>query len=340
MYKAESLLARPKHFSRIFIEDGAASYPLARLLLERYPQAVKVPIRHYKDILNRSNQNWDEQKASKSIILAVRKEKFLYKGSNFVQNPQYEHFYYNTLMLNCIYDCEYCYLQGMFPGAEIVIFVNQQSFKDAVIDELSRVLHLYLCISYDTDLLAFEGIVPLASEWIRFAGSHENLTIELRTKSANRGFLKELVPTQNVILAWTLSPETIAKSFEKNTPSVSARMKAVQEALALGWKVRICIDPMIDEKDFDKLYEDFILEIQNNIDFQSLYDIHIGTFRMNVQYLKQMRSLQRKNALAFYPYQVKNGVASYPQERVQAMNQTVATMLKKYLNEPKIAVWE
>ena len=35
-------------------------------------------------------------------------------------------------MFNCIYDCDYCYLQGMYPSANIVVFVNHEDFFDAV----------------------------------------------------------------------------------------------------------------------------------------------------------------------------------------------------------------
>lgn len=27
-------------------------------------------------------------------------------------------------MMNCIFDCEYCYLKGMYPSGNLVVFVN------------------------------------------------------------------------------------------------------------------------------------------------------------------------------------------------------------------------
>ena len=26
--------------------------------------------------------------------------------------------------MNCVFDCEYCYLKGMYPSANLVVFVN------------------------------------------------------------------------------------------------------------------------------------------------------------------------------------------------------------------------
>src|SRR5690606_27139140 len=108
-------------------------------------------------------------------------------------------------ILNCIYDCHYCYLQGLYPSANIVIFVNIEDFFGAVDRQLEGGT-LYLCPSYDTDLLALEGIVPYASRWIEFAGTRQGLRMELRTKSANYGAIAHLKPVEQVILAWSLSP--------------------------------------------------------------------------------------------------------------------------------------
>ena len=68
---------------------------------------------------------------------------------------------------DCIYDCEYCYLKGMYPSANIVIFVNIED----IFEELHRMLSehpVYLCVSYDTDLLAFEAMTGYVREWEHF----------------------------------------------------------------------------------------------------------------------------------------------------------------------------
>lgn len=38
-------------------------------------------------------------------------------------------------MFNCIYDCRYCFLQGMYSSANYVIFVNFEDF-DKEIEEV------------------------------------------------------------------------------------------------------------------------------------------------------------------------------------------------------------
>lgn len=79
-----------------------------------------------------------------------------------------EHFYYTSCMMNCVFDCEYCYLKGMYPSGNVVLFVN----LDDIFDEVYKLLQkhpVYLCVSYDTDLLAVENIFGYTKRWVDFA---------------------------------------------------------------------------------------------------------------------------------------------------------------------------
>ncbi|GIT63906.1 MAG: hypothetical protein Ct9H300mP22_3060 [Gammaproteobacteria bacterium] len=37
--------------------------------------------------------------------------------------------YYFSHMLNCVYDCRYCFLQGMYRSANYVLFINYEDFE-------------------------------------------------------------------------------------------------------------------------------------------------------------------------------------------------------------------
>ena len=71
----------------------------------------------------------------------------------------------------------------MYPSANIVLFVNQEDYFAEIKKSLST--HpLYLCISYDTDLLALEALTKMTRRYLDFAISEQALTTEIRTKSA------------------------------------------------------------------------------------------------------------------------------------------------------------
>ncbi len=323
------------HFSHVYFEEAALRYPAAQRILAKFPHAECIPVGHYKNIFNRPNQDFQLQKHSMKLILAVKKDHFLYEGSDFSQRMGHKHFYYNSLILNCVYNCSYCYLQGMYPSANVVVFVNGDDFFDAVSKKLQS--HpVYLAISYDTDLLAFENIVPYSAAWIDFARDKEELTVEIRTKSGNYKAIQRMKPAENVVLAWTLSPGAIASTQENGAPSFLRRLEAVRQATEDGWKVRLCFDPILLSPGWQASYEKCIRETFSRIQPAKIYDVSAGVFRMNAEYLRKMKKQRNDSDLLHYPFEVNGHSVSYgEQERREALA-FVSGLLSEYLPEQKI----
>ena len=275
-------------FSHIYIEERAKEYAVTKSILNHFPDSTKIYIKHYKDLFNRGRQDYTLQKEAQKLILAVKEAPFLYNGPDICENFGFQNFYYTSLISNCIYDCHYCYLQGLYPSANMVIFVNINDFLNEVDGYLKKYKDIYLCISYDTDLLALEGLVPYTGKWIEYASKRDNLLIEIRTKSANYSSISSYSPVSNVILAWTLSPQKIIDDYEHLTPNLDARLKCADMAIKDGWKVRLSFEPIIKINGWKEVYAKFMDHVFSIIQPEKLYDINIGTFRMNKDYFKKI----------------------------------------------------
>ena len=323
------------HFSHIYVEREALDYPDTKAVLDKFSSAEIVTIDHYKDVFSRSGQEWRAQKKSQKLILAVRRDKFLYEGTDIAPDFGNRRFFYNALVLNCLYDCEYCYLQGMFPSANAVMFVNNHDYFKAVNRELTNG-SMYLAISYDTDLLGFESIIPDGKRWIEFARDKTDLTVELRTKSANYRAISSLQPPENVVLAWTLSPAEIGKKHEPKTPPLRSRLQAVKKALKDGWPVRLCFDPLLRVPNWREHYGGMIDKTADEISLHEIRDFSVGVFRMSSHFLREMRKQRSDTELLYYPYETKNGVVTYPDEAKNEMEHYVLERLSKKVNPEKI----
>ena len=198
------------------MERGVKDHPRTKRILARFPQAQVVWIDHYKDVFCRRGQDYLRQHRAQSLILAAKQGTLIYPGVPVCQNFGNSYFYYTSCVMNCIYDCEYCYLKGMYPSAHLVIFVNLED----IFAEVKKIIaqhEMYLCVSYDTDLLALEEITGYAGEWVRFVKECEKeeqeggngLRIELRTKCANHSFFKNAEPSSHVVYAFTMSPQEV-----------------------------------------------------------------------------------------------------------------------------------
>lgn len=328
------------NFSHVYVEDRAQPFPLTDTILNRFPNAVQVPIRHYKDLFNRPRQDYQLQKRSLKLILAVKQPPFLYPLTDVHHPNQDCGQYYTTPLLNCLYNCEYCFLQGLYPSANLVAFVNPAAFfqaTDSIIGDLSPLTKpIWLSVAYQTDLLAFERLIPFCREWIAYAATRPELILEIRTKSALLDPLKSLLPPENVLLAWSLSPEAMAAQIEHRTPSLERRLQAIQAALRLGWKVRLCIDPVITIPRWKMVYGSFINYLFERVSGEELYDVVLGVFRMNREFFQHIRKQKPESPLYYYTYAENNGVLTLSQSRREEVLQFLKERLAAYIAEEKI----
>jgi len=293
-------------FSHIYIEKEIINHPFTKEILSKFPKAVIIEIEHYKDKFNSYSQNFRSQKNSQKLILAKKTKPFLYEASELIQKQDIN-FLYTTTMLNCIYDCHYCFLQGMYPSSNIVLFVNIEDFFKATKEKLKEVNNLFLSISYDTDVLAVENIFGIAKKWVEFA-KNKPLKIEIRTKAIN---IKNLELNENVILSFSLSPEIIIDRYELKTPNLDKRIKAINKVISQGYSPSIAIDPIIKIPNYKKIYKEFIEYIFNKIDYRKLDSVIIGSFRMNSTQFKNIKKSGLMSDILYNDYLVENGVVSY-----------------------------
>ena len=59
-------------FSHIYVEDQVRDLALSKLVLKKFKNSEIIQIRHYKDIFNRTNQDFQVQKRTMKLILAKK----------------------------------------------------------------------------------------------------------------------------------------------------------------------------------------------------------------------------------------------------------------------------
>ena len=331
-------------FSHIYIEQDAYGYPLTDTILAKFYNSNIISINHYKDIFNRNNQDFQAQKNSMKLILSKKSKPFIYPVSDIVQEYSTKNVYYNTPVLNCLYNCDYCFLQGMYPSGNIVVFVNEGDFMDAIDKKLKLYSEakekMVVSISYNTDLLAMEKILPITNNWIEYASKRKNLIIEIRTKSALFHAIKNITPKNNIILSWTISPQLITDLYEKHTPPATKRIAALKSAMDKGWKVRLCFDPVLTVENWQDIYMDFFSSVFQNIDGEKLYDITLGVFRMNKDYFKRIKRREPKSDIFYSNYSIEHNTVAQPKEVRLDVLGYLKKELSKYIRIEKVLVWE
>jgi spore photoproduct lyase len=311
------------HFDHIYIEKKAFSYPLTNKILNSLSSSNIIEISDYREFFCRPNQDFSIQKLSRKLILAVKKKNYLYPLPEICGRDRNRRSFYITQVINCIYDCSYCFLQGMNPSANITAFVNLDDFlEEAKKEASSSPVKLYL--SHETDLPALDSILAIASRWIEFAENCHGLTLEIRTKSALSNFLKGFKNSPNVIPAWSLLPQEVISMYERLTPGLSERLRAIRKAADAGWKIRLCFDPIMIIDNWQKIYKNFIGMVMTRIPRESILDIQTGVFRMGETYFKRLKRVNPHPAVVHYPfYRIKGGIVTYDGEISASLNKLV-----------------
>ena len=345
--KCEKSYPYQEHFQHIYVEEAILQSPDVERVLRKFPKAKVIPIKHYKDVFNRKKQGRLAQSRSRKLILAKKEGQRLYDGAVVCQDFSESHFCYTSLLMNCPFHCAYCYLQGMYPSSNLVMFLNLEDYFSDCRKWIAEKGSLYLCISYDTDLLAMEGIYPYVEEFARFLNQENALRIEVRTKAGGEGLWRKMqkLPLSSdarkrMIFAFTLSPEEIIEEAEEGSARLSSRIFAIQKALEEGYLVRLCFDPMIYHPRWKELYGDLLQEVFEKIPMEQIHDCSVGSFRLSESYLKAMGKALPNSPHTQFPYENTGGYYHYPRELMEEMEGFLYSRLQEKLPKEKIFRWD
>ena len=323
----------------IYVENDVSDQSRTKSVLARYPKAEIVTLDHYGEIFNSSKQNFRLQKHNPSLILASK------NGKRVMPTPaQYEtgggaHYYFSH-MLNCVYDCRYCFLQGMLRSANYLLFVNYDDFvqdiKTLVDQHKNDDKPVWFFSGYDCDSLAYEPVTRFAEYFVPQFKGLKNAVLELRTKSTQIRSLLSIEPQDNVVVAYSLSPEKIASEVEKGAPSLQKRIEALVKLQQHGWRVGLRFDPIIWHADYLADYQQAIPQVFEALNVDAIDSVTLGGFRLPKGFYKTMQRLHPEHWLFNAGLNEEDGMVVY-RETIEAQAlQAVGELCERYIDESKV----
>ena len=96
--------------NQIYIENEIKDHPRVQRILKKFKRKTPIYIDKYASVFNKKNQNFRIQKKYPSLILAKKKAGYVLKTPSDFGIGNSNNFYFSH-MYNCLYDCEYCFLQ-------------------------------------------------------------------------------------------------------------------------------------------------------------------------------------------------------------------------------------
>ncbi len=320
----------------IYIEDDIAEHPRTLDILKRFPGAAKVVCERYSEIFNRKAQNFRLQKKRPALILA-RKHKGLVLPSPKEYSIGAEHNYYFSHMLNCLYDCRYCFLQGRFQSAHYVLFVNYEDFINDMQSLINEHEHepVHFFSGYDCDSLALEPVTDFAKEFLPFIEKTPHALLELRTKSTQTRDLLKRDPVHNCIIAFSFTPDKIARALEHKAPTIEKRINAIVELQQAGWLIGLRFDPLIYTRDYAEEYTDLFKTVFSRLDPDLIHSVSLGGFRLPKSYFRNLEKLYPDEKLFSSPLIEENNNIGYPAEIRNSMLEFCSNIIVEHVPTEK-----
>lgn len=325
----------------IYMEREVLAHPRVAEIRERFPRASTVVCERYGEVFNPRGQNFRLQKRRPALILARKRAGHVLRTPEGYGVGGANNFYFSH-MLNCVYDCRYCFLQGMYRSAHYVVFVNFEDFSDTIEQKIAQTRlnsdgPAWFFSGYDGDSLAYEPVTRFAEFILPVFRTHADAAwLELRTKSTQVRTLLEQPPLDNVVVAFSFTPRAVSRALEHKVPSLEKRLEAAQQLQARGWRIGLRFDPLIYYSEYREGYKSLLDQVFARIDARACHSVTFGPFRLPQDYFRTLVRLYPDEPLFAAPLTRSEKIVSYHPAIEKEVTAYCEELLKRHLSHEQI----
>ena len=318
----------------VYLEKEIIDHPRTEYILSKLKKPNILEINKFSEIFNLNNQSFRIQKKNPSLILARKRKGFVLPTPNGFGIGTNKNYYFSH-MYNCIYDCRYCFLQGMYNSANFVVFVNFENY----FSEIKKIVEFYkrdkitFFSGYDCDSLALDGITNFVNVTLNNFKNIPTALIELRTKSVAIENLLSQKPIKNCVIAYSLLPEKASIILDNKTPSIRRRIRALNKLVNHGWKIGLRFDPLIFYENWKKDYKELFSSILGTIDVKSIHSVSCGPLRFPNKMYNKIFKLYPEEKIFSASLELRNKSISYNRKIENEMISFCHKEFKKYLSD-------
>lgn len=291
-------------FEIIFVEEHLSAHPKVREILAKYPRSEVKWIHKIEDVFGRVKKPYLQKRTNLNLFLGEKKGQLVKPAPPAYGLSGEPHFYF-VHAYNCIYECNYCYLQGYFHSPDIVLYLNHEEIGKEI-TAFAKKCHeenpdhrVWFHAGEYSDSLALTSLSGELHHYFKLFRELPYARLELRTKSINIKELLKEEPLPNIITSFSLSPAHRVKENDLKTPPLKARLQAIGELHKKGFPIGIHFDPIIYDDHFADAYEELIEELTDVLPADKIEYISLGVVRFTKEvYQKVQKHYPESDLLA------------------------------------------
>lgn len=271
----------PFRIERIYLDEKAEHDFISESVLKALPHIPVERIQDKKSLIKHFSSITDPIGTGKRYLFLSRFYGKRLKPCPGTSNHICCGYYVINPITNCPMDCSYCVLQGYLNNPFLNLYTNWDDLLleiEVFLSKNSKSL-LRLGTGELSDSLALESIFPISQFLIPFFSERRNGILELKTKSDQIAPLLHLDHRGRTIISWSINPPNIIEDEERGTALMEERIGAAKRCQEKGYPLGFHFDPIIYYRDWEKGYQETILQLFKQIDSKRIVWISLGGFR-------------------------------------------------------------
>ena len=239
--------------------------------------------------------------------------------------------------------CLYCYLVCNYNKcAYLRLFVNREEMLDKIIkiaNESEK--DLVFEIGSNSDLVLENSITGNLKWTIENFKKAEKGYITFPTKFDMVDDLLDIEGKERVIFRMSVNPKEIIQKVEMGTSQLEQRVEAINKLKEAGYKVGILIAPVIFVDNWEKLYEELIIYLSENLSKKAKQDVFFEVIFMTYSFIhRKINEEAFPSAINLYDQDLMTGRGkgkyTYKQELRKKGEEHIGGLLKKYFPNNRI----
>ena len=272
------IILLPLPVSKLYIDQHVAHLPQVISIRSRLDVPTEI-VQNAQKVFDSVFAADDPVRKAKTILFLTRN-----KGAFIKQCPgtrAYTCCDYKILHIGtfCTMDCSYCILQSYFHPPVLQYFVNHDDLLAELDLLFSEKTITRIGTGEFTDSMIWDIWTDLSSLLVPKFSKQSRAVLELKTKTTAIEGLKRLRHNRKTIVAWSLNTNRIIRDEERQTASLSARLRAAAKCGSWGYPLGFHFDPMVIYDGCEEDYRRVVKQLFSQVSSGNIVWISLGTFR-------------------------------------------------------------
>ena len=322
----------------IYYEEKAKEYELGKELLEKYKDVPQIIIENHNNIEEmRKRENKEFPRMKRNLIIGIR------KTHKFVPNNKISDYLVPYTSSGCTAMCLYCYLVCNYNKcAYLRLFVNREEMLDKIIKTANESeKELVFEIGSNSDLVLENSITGNLKWTIENFKKAEKGYLTFPTKFDMVDDLLDIEGKERVIFRMSVNPKEVIQKVEIGTSRLEQRVEAINKLKEAGYKVGILIAPVIFVDNWEKLYEELVIYLKENLSEKAKQDVFFEVIFMTYSFIhRKINEEAFPSAINLYDQDLMTGRGkrkyTYKQELRKKGEEHIGKLLEKYFPNNRI----